>query len=300
MLARLLPFLHAAHVLFGIVLGTSVTAIWSVCTFITTRPWWPGEIWKSAPVEWANWMCRVIIHGAFGHEIQEHGDVKPLKPGEFGIVTSNHFSFIGLFGWARYIFRISPNVTFVVKHDLNPLIRQTLRALGMTIEINRGKPKEAMKIIAAAVPGLVERGALFVILVDGTRPTEEKRQEQLRNHHHMIPDARTWLKHTCMPRTGGLQRIIEPLQELGVTATLYDVTVAYDVNDEGLKDALLTYGRTLHIHCDMTSTALVPSEHDALRTWLINRYKAKNALIGHWRKALKIDLDTKPRSTDPS
>lgn len=300
MLARFLPFLRAAHVLFGIVLGTGVTAVWSLCTFVTTRPWWPGEIWMSAPVEWANWMCRVIIRGAFGHDIQEHGNFVPLKPGEFGVVASNHFSFIGLFGWAQYIFRISPNVVFVVKHDLNPLIRQTLRALGITIEINRSKPKEAMQIIANAVPGLVERGALFVILVDGTRPTSKKRRDQHRLYGQKVPDIAQWLHHTCVPRPGGLQRILEPLHERGIHAKFYDITVAYDIDDQGLKDALMTYGRTLHLRCDMTSTQLIPRDREKLQAWLIERYQTKNALIEHWRKPLKIDLDTKRRATDAS
>lgn len=300
MLARFLPFLHAAHVLFGIFLGTVVTAVWSLCTFMTTWSWWPGGIWKSSPMEWANWMCRVVIHGAFGHTFRHHGDFTPLKPGEFGVVASNHFSFIGLFGWAQYIFRISPNVVFVVKHDLNPLIRHTLRALGVTIEINRSKPKEAMEIISGAIPELVERGALFVILVDGTRPTAKKRAKQCRDYAQKIPDVEDWLKHTCMPRTGGLLRILKPLHELGVRAKLYDVTLAYDVDDEGLKDALATYGRTLHIRCDMTSTYLVPHEREALQAWLLARYKEKNARIDHWRKPNVIEAAQLTHATDAS
>ncbi len=207
--------------------------------------------------------------------------IRPSRPDEPTIVIANHPSFAAapLFGWLLGQL-LDREMVFIGKreHMRNPFIGWPIKLLDCGIFIDRNNRKDALEHIKHELPQMFARGAVAVIFPDQSRPTDEKiRADRLEFLAHNVNTEP--FVHTLVPRIGGLRQI---LAVAGNGARVIDVTAGCDCRELGERDMPLMFRRTYHFHVQEVPHGL-PNDPERLKTRLVNRWAAKQRLLGRWK-----------------
>ncbi len=214
------------------------------------------------------------------------------------IYLSNHPSSIPLPILIRQGLREQPHARMMAvlreDHKWNPVFGWPLFVTGGGIFIDRDNREKAIQTVEAALKKVRRDEPIsFFVLPDRTRPkakniaddiarfkkkNDEKRKRQM---EIKVPDeilAR--FQHTAIPRSGTIWTL---LQGCPTDTRVIDFTISLDVPEEGTKDAVRAFGRTVHIHRADVTRDIPRHDEDTLRAWLIHRWLMKNELIANWR-----------------
>lgn len=119
----------------------------------------------------------------------------------------------------------------------------------------------------------------FVTFPEGTRLTEAKADASRRyaEEHGVTP-----MRHVLIPRTKGFVASIQGLRNH--LDAVYDVTIGYERGVPTLWQYINGLVKRAHMHVRRYPVQALPEDDDALATWLLDRFRAKDALLdGYYR-----------------
>lgn len=85
------------------------------------------------------------------------------------------------------------------------------------------------------------------------------------------------LSNVLLPRTKGFAAAVEGLR--GHIAAVYDVTIAYPTGIPSLWQMLQGYTREFHLHVRRFAIEGLPTDREALASWLVARWEEKDRLL---------------------
>ncbi|MEZ4741747.1 MAG: lysophospholipid acyltransferase family protein [Bdellovibrionota bacterium] len=114
----------------------------------------------------------------------------------------------------------------------------------------------------------------LVSFLEGTRITAKKQRssQQFAKERGFKP-----LKHVMVPRTKGAVGSVIGLREH--VSAVYDVTIAYPKGIPTLWQLMKVLPKEFHVNIRRFPVETLPFEQDALTTWFLKRYEAKDELL---------------------
>jgi hypothetical protein len=117
---------------------------------------------------------------------------------------------------------------------------------------------------------------------EGTRITDAKRAE---SWSFAEKNGLPRLTNVLLPRTKGFTFITDKIRP--VLDCVYDVTIAYKGGPAYIRHALMDgefQTRAVHMHVQRIPVADLPQGEQALKQWLLERFKQKDALLAHFHQ----------------
>jgi lysocardiolipin and lysophospholipid acyltransferase len=117
---------------------------------------------------------------------------------------------------------------------------------------------------------------------EGTRITDAKRAE---SWSFAEKNGLPRLNNVLLPRTKGFTFITEKVRP--VLDCIYDVTIAYKGGPAYIRHALtdgVFQTSAVHMHVQRIPVADLPQGEPALKQWLLERFKQKDALLAHFHE----------------
>lgn len=277
----------AMGVAWGALAGAAGVAVfvgipYGLCVDSLLGRWVPNPFaW--IPRVWAAFVTHVCVRGILGVRVVVRGTVAPARARELVLCIGNHPSALGMpvIGWVitRYL---APRVVAIGKreHAWNPFIGWTLIIARAVILIDRSDRAAARAAIRDGLRRLANAARVLIIFPDMRRPTLARIAADCEKFADRIPNIRTWLRHTLVPRAGGLTEI---LQSVHRSVRIIHVTGAFDVEEFGIGDVPRVIGRTYYVDVVEHSDPPLPTDDAALARALNALWEAKNLQIAAWR-----------------
>lgn len=244
---------------------------------------WVANPFERIPQWWSAFVTHVCVRGVLGVRVVVRGAVAPARAHELVLCVGNHPTSLALpvVGWV-ITRRIAPRVVAVGKreHRWNPFFGWPLIITRAVILIDRSDRVAAMASIRAGLRRIADAARTILIFPDAHRPTPARIAADRERFADRIPNVRAWLRHTLVPRVGGLSEV---LQQLHRSIRVVHVTAAFDVSESGVGDAARVIGRTVYVDVEEAVERL-PTEPHALARALNRIWEEKNRRIAEWRQ----------------
>ncbi|MBI5533912.1 MAG: acyltransferase [Deltaproteobacteria bacterium] len=114
----------------------------------------------------------------------------------------------------------------------------------------------------------------LVSFPEGTRLTEEK---LAKSRQYAESQGLAALQHVLLPRTKGFVASVQGLRTH--VKAVYDLTLGYERGLPSLWQYIKGYARRFHLHVRRYAIDSLPEGEAELATWLIDRYREKDALL---------------------
>jgi len=276
----------------GLTVGVLVTAFYAavILVGVPVRERFVRDTSRDSPFVlvpflWLESIALPVYRVCMGIASRVQDDANALATQTSKVVEMNHGSFMEMFlGFHTALKYVSRNVVLVGKIELTDhwlakwLIVRTMQKIGRIILIDRSDRTQALGAIQDYIhqQGQASRDRVYVILCDGTRPTDAKRQEQ-----NMQLSA-NW-QRVLQPRPGGSWTICSLLQEvLGYAPLRIQVAHGMTRPQHTELDAWRVVGSTHHAHVTLVNGQL-PDSASAYGPQLTERWQQ----IDRWLVSLE-------------
>lgn len=269
----------------ALAVGCLITALLSVLAIVIGPVyhllfhWWlkhwirnPFEV---VPMIWAYLMHHVVYHGIAGIREVTEGAMKPIHDGDVVVwIVGPHPSDLATAPTVYAITRVTQRFRVIAKRRLNLLLRLAVKAMrDIAIFIDRDNQEAWPEQIKARIATLGSDTQSILIMPDTHRFKPWRLQKDLEEFGEKIPDLADWLKHTLVPRAGGLFTVLQALK--GRRVRIIDITSTFDIEEHSALCVPRICNAVFHIRlCEITDR--VPTDLENLEIFLNELYKQKN------------------------
>jgi 1-acyl-sn-glycerol-3-phosphate acyltransferase len=232
---------------------------------------WCANTWWGACVVASQWLNRTRIV-VTGEDVPER---------ENALLLCNHQNMpdiLALMMLARTKKRLG-DLKFFVKHDLKwvPGVGWGMQFIGCPF-VRRDWTADRERIRRTFDTLVRERIPVWLVsFAEGTRSTPEK---LLANAEWAVEHGLEPTRHVLIPRTKGFVATIEGLGDH--LDAVYDVTIGYEGGVPTLWQYITGCVKRIHVHVRRIPIETLPRVEEELRSWLLARYREKDALLEHF------------------
>lgn len=127
-------------------------------------------------------------------------------------------------------------------------------------------------------------GVTVGVFPEGSTVSDERALEKSQRYAEEIMGISPAWKQVLVPRTPGMYETIRSLNRLNALDSVIDVTVGYLDFSPFEKSSLQsfwagTYPREVHMHLDFLRWVEIPTEFDAMKDWLVDRFAKKEKML---------------------
>jgi len=227
---------------------------------------------------WWGW-CAAYARHIYRIRFERSGD--PLPPRENALVLPNHQEMTDipvLFELARRAQRLGDMKWFV--KDVVKFVPGV--GWGMLfldcVFVKRDWTRDRDSVRATFAKLVRDRIPMWLVtFTEGTRvrPSKLASSQRYAEREGLEP-----LRHLLLPRTKGFVAAVEGLREHA--DAIYDVTIGYVEGVPTLWQWACGYARQVHVHTRRFAMNELPQGAEELRTWLLDRFREKDALLEHY------------------
>lgn len=277
---------------FGLAIALVVTLIADLLAALVGAPWrillgWqPFQPFSFLPYCWAkvgNWLA---VNQILGVKMRLYRPylARPPRPNEVTIIIANHPPTTLLLSFCWFVFTMVARRAVAVgkiEHVWSwyaPLFGWGMWGAWGGVFINRENREQAFEALRRAVAKMRNYRA-FIIFPDKSRPTPEKVAQDVARYRKAIPGVADWLKHTLVPRTGGLLALLEACDWLGAPVRIVDITIWSSRMSQNVRQAGALVNATVWLEAQEFDGQEFPRERAALEKKLNALWQRKNRLI---------------------
>jgi len=114
----------------------------------------------------------------------------------------------------------------------------------------------------------------LVSFPEGTRLTADKREK---SQQYAKDKGLPKLDHVLLPRTKGFVASVQGLRDH--VRAIYDITLGYAEGVPNLWQFIEGYTRVAHLHVRRYPVEELPTDHQGLSSWIMDRFVEKDALL---------------------
>lgn len=287
----------------ALALSLLTTLAIAIITFVlawlykTLIEWWSQRLeWKHpvqiAPALYGHILFRTFYRPVCGlKNMSLDRSICKIEEDDIVLVIANHFSDLGLaplamalqltFGW-RW--------TWVIRTNVNPVLRWPLNALGCILTIDRDDRSQAISAMQEQAPMLAKKSQVFVIHPDESRPNQGPITKDKERYQQKLDMPLPWLEHTKFYKAGGVRQMYAMLTSTGRHVRVVHMISGLNRPNENIWDAPKIVGATYHALSQEVSQDDIPNVEDeeAWKALMQELCKNANQKLDFWRTHRKI------------
>ena len=135
-------------------------------------------------------------------------------------------------------------------------------------------------------------GVTMGVFPEGATVSDPSAIEKSQRYSEIMGISPVW-KHVLIPRTPGIYETVRSLNRLNALDSVIDVTIGYlDFSPFEISSVLSfwtgTYPREVHMNLNFHRWVEIPTEFDAMKDWLIERFASKERMLERFYSPLEL------------